>query len=95
MRNLLVGVALVALLGASPALAKEKQTLKSERAGQSSAMTDENANRLQNEDGTFQGKPVVKGPANWKSANKGSSGSSATSGASTGEAGSTAREPAR
>lgn len=91
MRNLLVGVALVALLGASPALAKEKQTLKSEGAGQSSAMSEENANRLQNEDGTFQGKPVVKGPANWHNANAGSSGSSASSGASTGEAGSTAR----
>ncbi|HEX2841085.1 hypothetical protein [Hyphomicrobium sp.] len=91
MRDLLMGVALAALLGASPALAKDKQPLKSEGAGQSSAMTDENANRLQNEDGTFQGKPVVKGPANWHSASSGSSGSSASSGGSTGEAGSTAR----
>ncbi len=91
MRNLLVGVALVALLGASPALAKDKQSLKSESSGQSSAMTDENANRLQNEDGTFQGKPVVKGPANWHSANAGSSGSSASTGGSTGEAGSSTR----
>jgi hypothetical protein len=79
MKKLITGIALAALLGAAPAVAKDKRAKAMDEAGgaQSAAM-DENANREKNEDGTFQGKPVVQGPADW---------SSAASGASSGEAG--------
>lgn len=81
MKTLVMGAALAALLSAAPAIAKEKTGLKGKEPQQSSKMLDqENANRLQNDDGTFQGKPVVQGPADWSS--------SASSGASSGEAGS-------
>jgi hypothetical protein len=81
MKKLITGIALAALLGAAPALAKDKRAkaMDDEAGAGKSAATQEDANRLQNEDGTFQGKPVVQGPADW---------SSAASGASTGEAGS-------
>jgi hypothetical protein len=81
MKNLMIGVALATLLGATPAaMAKDTSTkaLKSQGAAASSM---ENANRHQNDDGTFQGKPVVQGPANWHDG-------SASTGASSGEAGS-------
>jgi hypothetical protein len=81
MKTLIMGAALAALLSAAPAIAKDKQSLKSTEPHQSSAMAQENANRTQNPDGTFQGKPVVQGPADWHN-------SSASSGASSGEAGS-------
>jgi hypothetical protein len=83
MKTLILGVALAALLSAAPAIAKDKQSLKGSDAQQSSAMDQENANRTQNPDGTFQGKPVVQGPADWHN-------SSASSGASSGESGSDA-----
>ncbi len=79
MKKIMIGVALATLLGATPAaLAKDKATKPLKGADQSSM--DENANRHKDADGTFQGKPVVQGPANWHS--------SASTGASTGEAGS-------
>jgi hypothetical protein len=84
MRRLMVGVALVAALGALPAYAKDKPALKTQAATSAGAVTKENENRFRNEDGTFQGKPVVEGPANWKSASSGS----ASTGASSGESGS-------
>lgn len=98
MKNLVIGVALAALLSAAPALAKDKKTnaLKGEGAQQSTS-TEENANRLQNEDGTFQGKPVVQGPAHWEGVGAASSGASSGesgSGASSGEAGSGAESEA-
>lgn len=80
MKNLMICVALAALLGATPAaMAKDSPTkaLKDQGADSTSM---ENANRHQNDDGTFQGKPVVQGPANWHSG-------SASTGASSGEAG--------
>jgi hypothetical protein len=81
MKTLVIGAVLAALLSAAPAIAKDKQSLKGKEPQQSSAMDQENANRTQNPDGTFQGKPVVQGPADWHN-------SSASSGASSGEAGS-------
>lgn len=80
MKKLTIAVALAALVSAAPALAKEKSAKATgEHAAGQSAAVDENANREKNADGTFQGKPVVQGPADW---------SSAAAGASSGEAGS-------
>jgi hypothetical protein len=84
MKNVVIGVALAALLSVTPAaLAKDKsaKALKSQDAEQSSM--DENANRGKNDDGTFQGKPVVQGPADWSGVH-----SSASAGSSSGEGGS-------
>ncbi len=83
MRHAITGLALVAALGAAPAIAKDKKAKQTTE--QSGAASQENANREMNPDGTFQGKPVVECPADWKSAAAPDSGSS---GASSGEAGS-------
>ena len=85
MRHLMVCVALVAALGAMPVYAKDKPALKAHSASTAGAISKEDQNRFRNEDGTFQGKPVVAGPAHWKSA---STGSGASTGASSGEGGS-------
>lgn len=85
MNRMIVGAALIAALGASPVIAKDK-ALKDQGAQKSSSISKEDQNRFQNPDGTFQGKPVVQGPANWKSAASGSG--SASTGASSGESGS-------
>ena len=85
MRTAMMGVALIAALAAAPAIAKEKKALKDEGMKQSSSISQEDQNREQNADGTFQGKPVVQGPAKWT--NLESSGSAST-GASSGETGS-------
>jgi len=87
MRHVITGLALIAALGAAPAIAKDKNALKQTTTEQSGSATQENANREKNDDGTFQGKPVVQGPADWSSAAAPGSGS-ASSGASSGEAGS-------
>jgi hypothetical protein len=80
MKKLIAGIALAALLGATPSMAKDKRAkAMDETGGAKAAAVDENANREKNADGTFQGKPVVQGPADW---------SSAAAGASSGEAGS-------
>ncbi|MGE0023007.1 MAG: hypothetical protein AB7S70_05170 [Hyphomicrobium sp.] len=87
MRHVITGLALIAALGAAPAIAKDKKALKQTTTEQSGgAASQENANREMNEDGTFQGKPVVEGPADWSSAAAPGSGA-ASSGASSGEAG--------
>lgn len=85
MRRLMMGVALIAALGAVPVYAKDKPAMKTQAATSAGAVSKEDANRFRNEDGTFQGKPVVEGPAHWKSA---SSSGSASTGASSGEGGS-------
>jgi hypothetical protein len=83
MKKLMIGVAVAALLGATPAaIAKDKASKSLKSQGMEQSSSEENANRLQNEDGTFQGKPVVQGPAKWNDLN-----ASASSGASTGEGG--------
>lgn len=79
MRNLIVGVALAAALCASPVIAKEKAM---KEGAQPSSAVQENQNRLQNKDGTFQGKPVVQGPAHWTNGPD-----TASSGSSSGESG--------
>lgn len=83
MKKMMTAIALLTLLGATPAAIAKDKTLKNKESQQSSVQ--ENANRVQNADGTFQGKPVVKGPANWHHAN-----ASANTGASSGESGSSA-----
>lgn len=81
MRDLMMGIALVAVLGAAPAIAAEK-------AHKSTSISQEDQNRFQNDDGTFQGKPVVQGPASWHNMEPGALGSSSSSGGSSGESGS-------
>lgn len=87
MIKLTIGVAAAVLLAVAPAMAKEKTTkhMKSDLSQEQSEMLKtEGQNREPGENGTFQGKPVVEGPANWKSAH---TGSSASSGSSSGDAG--------
>lgn len=76
MKRLFIGAALAAFALTVPALAADKKA-SSLKNQESSAQ--ENANREKNDDGTFQGKPVVQGPANWND--------SASTGSSSGEAG--------
>lgn len=80
MKKLMMGVALLALLGATPAAIAKDKAAKALNSSDVQSSAQENANRERNDDGTYQGKPVVQGPANWHS--------SASSGASSGEAGS-------
>ncbi len=97
MTKVLMGVALAAALAIAPAMAKEKNknALKGQESQQSDILKQEGQNREPLGDGTFQGKPVVEGPADWHkggSADAGSASSSgansSASGASSGEAGS-------
>jgi hypothetical protein len=76
MRHVLLGASLIAALAAAPAIAKEKLALKSEGSKQSSSISQEDQNRFQNPDGTFQGKPVVQGPAKWSNMEPGATGES-------------------
>ena len=80
MKHLILGAALIAALGAAPAIAKEKKAMKDTEASQQ-MNTD---NMYKGPDGQLQGKPVVQGPANWSSVRE----DSASSGTSSGEAGS-------
>lgn len=81
-----VAVALVAAAVAIPATAKNKTTKNEEPAAHSERLQEDKQTREPGEAGTFQGKPVVQGPADWSSVHAG--GAPASSGASTGEAGS-------
>lgn len=87
MKTVMMGIALAALLGAAP-VAMARDTAKPLKSQSQSSM--ENANRTQNPDGTFQGKPVVQGPAHWQDADR-----SASSGTSSGESGSGAASSSR
>lgn len=80
MKTVMMGIALAALLGAAPVAMAKDTSMPMKSQSQSSL---ENANRMQNPDGTFQGKPVVQGPAHWQDADR-----SASSGTSSGESGS-------
>jgi hypothetical protein len=87
MKTLITGIALAVLLSAAPAIAKDTRAkAMGDDTAAHSATLDENANRHRNDDGTFQGKPVVQGPAHW---------SSAASGASSGESGSDTHNSAK
>jgi hypothetical protein len=80
-----LGLILSAAVIAAPAIAKEKAQMKSSLTKEQSAMINSKGqNREPGDNGTFQGKPVVQGPANWHNAAPSDSGSS---GASTGESG--------
>jgi hypothetical protein len=83
MKKMVMGIAIAALC-AGPAMAKDKRAMKEPGSKQSTSLSEEDQNRLQNKDGTLQGKPVVQGPADWSSVNA----DSASSGASSGDAGS-------
>ncbi len=86
MKTLITGAAVAVLLSVAPAIAKTTpKTMGSETSAHSTTL-DENANRHRNEDGTYQGKPVVQGPAHW---------SSAASGASSGDSGSDTHKSAK
>ena len=77
-------VAIASLLAIVPAAANAKNEGPDKTWDQySDLLTQKGQNREPGPNGTFQGKPVVKGPANWHT----QSGTS-SSGASTGEAGS-------
>ena len=85
MRHLILGAALVAALGAAPAIAAEKPAMKSGSSQPAQSHAEYKTDTmLQNEDGTLQGKPVVEGPADWSSLRP----DSASTGASSGESGS-------
>lgn len=86
MRHLMIGAAIAAVLCASPVFAKDKTHSKVTGAGSTATVSKQDENRFRNDDGTFQGKPVVEGPAHWKDAG------SASSGSSTGEGGTGAAE---
>lgn len=67
MTKLMMGVALAAVMAATPALAKSKsESMKSDApASKSDILKQEGQNREPGPNGTFQGKPVVEGPAHW------------------------------
>lgn len=87
MKTLMMGAALAVLFSVAPALAKTTTKTMGSEAGTHSATLDENATRHRNADGTYQGMPVVQGPAHWSSA--------ASSGASSGESGSDMHKSAK
>lgn len=88
MNKLLTGVAALALLVATPTIAAEKSAKSA--AGDSGSdlsemLKSEGQNREPGEDGTFQGKPVVEGPADFS--DLAPTGADSSAGASSGEAG--------
>ncbi|HEX2841068.1 hypothetical protein [Hyphomicrobium sp.] len=86
MKSILIGLTATGLLIGAPALAKDTANTASSQG----ATIQENANRHKNPDGTYQGKPVVAGPSHWTNIAPDALGSS---GASTGEGGSSSRSP--
>jgi hypothetical protein len=88
MSRVIIGVATAVLLAAVPAVAKEKaaKATGGDRVWNENKelLEQEGQNREPGPDGTFQGKPVVAGPADWHS----KMGGDASAGASSGEAGS-------
>ena len=73
---MIAAVAVTALLAAAPTLAKDNKALKQGGSKESTSVSQEDASRHLDKDGTFQGKPVVQGPADWRGAGSASSGSS-------------------
>lgn len=90
MTKLLLCAATAALLAVLPAMAEKKSATSKGASAQSELLQQEGQNREPGEDGTFQGKPVVEGPADWSSVHM--DGAPASSGASSGEAGSDQRD---
>ena len=89
MNKLIVGLALSTLLVSAPALAKTDATKhkNAPEMTQSEMLKTPGQNREPGDNGTFQGKPVVEGPAHWPKVIS----DNASSGSSTGEAGSSGR----
>lgn len=82
MRNIPI-VAIATLLAFAPLTANAKNEGAYKTWDQySDILTQKGQNREPGPDGTFQGKPVVKGPANWHAQSD-----SSTTGSSTGEGG--------
>lgn len=91
MNKLLTSVAVAALMAAVPAIAQDaaKDDQRQVWAENQEMLEQEGQNREPGPDGTFQGKPVVEGPADWKGkVGSASDDDSATTGSSTGESGS-------
>jgi hypothetical protein len=91
MKTMMMGAAVVAALLAGPAIAKEKRAMKEQGSQQSTSLSKEDQSRLQNSDGTLQGKPVVQGPAHWDNSGSESSSSGSSSGESGSESGGASR----
>jgi hypothetical protein len=88
MIRILTGAALALALAVAPAMAisKSESKMKNQESNNASdILKQEGQNREPGPDGTFQGKPVVQGPADWS---KSGSADSSSSGASSGESGS-------
>lgn len=88
MNKILTGCAIAGMLAVVPALAADKDAGMDTKGASdfSEILKQEGQNREPGEDGTFQGKPVVEGPADWSHIRADTAGGSA-SGASSGEAG--------
>lgn len=86
MNKLALGLALSAALVSAPALAKSDAAKRknTETMSQSEMLKTPGQNREPGDNGTYQGKPVVEGPAHWPKVIS----DNASSGSSTGEAGS-------
>lgn len=92
MHKIIAGVAIAAVWAAVPAFAADKMGAETDTGAgtQSQALGNMGEDtRHKGEDGSLQGKPVVKGPADWSHARApgGSDAGSASSGESAGEAG--------
>lgn len=74
-----MSIALATAMAASPALAKSKSDASMGGDTKKSAASQEDQNREPNADGTFQGKPVVQGPADWTKGSSASAGSGSSS----------------
>ena len=86
---MVAALAATTLFAAVPTMAKDNKALKEHGSRESTSVSQEDANRHLDKDGTFQGKPVVQGPADWSGAG------SASSGSSSGESGSSDTSPSR
>lgn len=71
MQKIMTGVAIATLLAIAPAVAKEDKAANAQQSEiwneNKKMLEQEGQNREPGEDGMFQGKPVVQGPAKWDS----------------------------
>ncbi|WP_072392514.1 hypothetical protein [Hyphomicrobium sp. CS1GBMeth3] len=90
MTKLFASIAIASMMAVYPVHAQEAQSAgESKIWDENKEMLEQQAqNREPGDDGDFQGKPVVKGPADWHGKVGSVSEGSATTGASSGEAGS-------
>jgi hypothetical protein len=85
-------IAAASLLAVAPAVDKDKASGGDSTWNENKKMLQqEGQNREPGPNGTFQGKPVVAGPADWHSKLGSASDSDASAGASSGEGGASSR----